>query len=272
MQFNTNNAERMRINSSGTVMVGRTATGYSNTGAQFTASGAQNIFVANGDYALGLGRNSSDGIIQEFRKDGTTVGSIGTGSGYLTIGNGDTGLLFNDDTNRIQPWNLTGNTSTDASIDIGLSSQRFKDLYLSGGVYLGGTGSANHLHDYEEGTWTPTIGGNATYYNRAGYYIKIGQLVFITGICHVNVVGTGATNNFQGLPFGGATGTGREAFIGVQFFNNLNVSATYFALRANGAQLYGSMQGGADGVMSINPAFITAATEVAFAGSYYTTG
>ena len=32
---------------------------------------------------------------------------------------------------------------------------RFKDLYLSGGVYLGGTGSANQLDDYEEGTWTP---------------------------------------------------------------------------------------------------------------------
>jgi hypothetical protein len=30
------------------------------------------------------------------------------------------------------------------------------DLTLSGGVYLGGTGSANYLDDYEEGTWTPT--------------------------------------------------------------------------------------------------------------------
>ena len=39
---------------------------------------------------------------------------------------------------------------------------RFKDLYLSGGVYLGGTGAANKLDDYEEGTWTPTLGNGAT--------------------------------------------------------------------------------------------------------------
>jgi hypothetical protein len=34
-------------------------------------------------------------------------------------------------------------------------ASRFKDLYLSGGVYLGGTGGENLLDDYEEGTWTP---------------------------------------------------------------------------------------------------------------------
>jgi hypothetical protein len=39
----------------------------------------------------------------------------------------------------------------DATADLGLSNRRFKDLYLSGGVYLGGTVAANHLDDYEEG-------------------------------------------------------------------------------------------------------------------------
>jgi hypothetical protein len=41
----------------------------------------------------------------------------------------------------------------------------FKDLYLSGGVYLGGTGAANLLDDYEEGTWTPAFTniGTGTY-------------------------------------------------------------------------------------------------------------
>ena len=40
------------------------------------------------------------------------------------------------------------------AIDLGNGNNRFKDAYLSGGVYLGGTGSANKLDDYEEGTWT----------------------------------------------------------------------------------------------------------------------
>lgn len=29
------------------------------------------------------------------------------------------------------------------------------NIEVSGGVYLGGTGAANKLDDYEEGTWTP---------------------------------------------------------------------------------------------------------------------
>jgi hypothetical protein len=32
----------------------------------------------------------------------------------------------------------------DNAISLGNSGNRFKDLYLSGGVYLGGTGAANH--------------------------------------------------------------------------------------------------------------------------------
>ena len=58
------------------------------------------------------------------------------------------------------------------------------DLTLSGGVYLGGTGAANYLDDYEEGTWTATLGGTgsnptvSSYTNQQGYYTKIGQQVF----------------------------------------------------------------------------------------------
>jgi len=75
-----------------------------------------------------------NGDIAQFRKDGTTVGSIGTISSYLTIGSGVTGLLFDDITAKsIRPWDLDSNTPSE-DIDLGISSQRFKDLYLSGKV------------------------------------------------------------------------------------------------------------------------------------------
>ena len=60
------------------------------------------------------------------------------------------------------------------------------DLTLSGGVYLGGTGSANKLSDYEEGTWTPVVrdgsvsGTVVTYTNENATYTKIGNQVFIS--------------------------------------------------------------------------------------------
>ena len=52
------------------------------------------------------------------------------------------------------------------------------------GIYIGGTGSANHQDDYEEGTFTPTLYyGSGTsqpsYSWRYGYYIKVGAQVTV---------------------------------------------------------------------------------------------
>ena len=72
--------------------------------------------------------------------------------------------------------------TTDDNNDLGTSSKRFQDLYLSGGVYLGGTGSANKLDDYEEGTWTGSVSTNGftqTVSSIAGTYTKVGRLVNI---------------------------------------------------------------------------------------------
>ena len=57
------------------------------------------------------------------------------------------------------------------------------------GIYVGGTGSANHLDDYEEGVWNPAPAGSTTSgsYNKTGegYYIKIGRQVR----CWLNITG-----------------------------------------------------------------------------------
>jgi hypothetical protein len=81
-------------------------------------------------------------------------------------------------------------------------SPTFADLTLSGGVYLGGTGAANKLDDYESGTWTPTFDG-VTVTNVAGRYIKVGKQVTIW----FNITngtssgGTGQAFQMYGLPF-----------------------------------------------------------------------
>ena len=84
------------------------------------------------------------------------------------------------------------------------------DITLSGGVYLGGTASANYMDDYEEGTWMAkvadaTSGGNesSTAPIRANY-IKVGGLVHID--CRFSDISTaGLTSGnvlyVTGLPF-----------------------------------------------------------------------
>ena len=70
-------------------------------------------------------------------------------------------------------------------------------------IYLGGSGSANALDDYEEGTWTPTdnSGAGLTFTNADGYYTKVGDLVFAA--FRLTYPTTGATNlaGLGGLPF-----------------------------------------------------------------------
>lgn len=59
----------------------------------------------------------------------------------------------------------------------------------------------NTLDDYEEGTWTPSVGGNATYTARTASYTKIGRLVYVTMDMDINVIGTGSATTISGLPF-----------------------------------------------------------------------
>ena len=80
------------------------------------------------------------------------------------------------------------------------------DLAVSGGVYLGGTGAANKLDDYEEGTFTPaySAGGSstATYDTQDGKYTKVGNLVTVNIVLKANALGamTGVVS-ITGLPF-----------------------------------------------------------------------
>ena len=149
----------------------------------------------------------SDGAIAVFNKDGTTVGIIGTVDGDFNIypaDSGHKGLRLGN--GFIAP---TSNSTTieDATTDLGLSGYRFKDLYLSGGVYLGGTGAANKLEEYEEGTFTPTLtfGGASVgiaYTSRLGRYTKIGRQVTVQVGIYLTSKGTSSgVAVLQGLPF-----------------------------------------------------------------------
>ena len=203
--YTAGNNERMRITDAGTILVGKTAENTANDGIELNRN---DVLVAtrNNDAPLLLNRRSSDGEIAVFRKDNSTVGSISTAGGDLLIYSTEAshgGLRFGE--TYTFPVDNTGATS-DGAIDLGASFGRFKDLYLSGGVYLGGTGSANHLDDYEEGTWLGTLKGLASDPSSAvqatGTYTKIGRTVHVE-IKFSNVSNVGASGNafVIGIPF-----------------------------------------------------------------------
>ena len=160
-----------------------------------------------GHEALIVNRQNSDGTAIAINKAGSTVGSIFShSSGNIGAGTGDTGVLFAATSDSLQPWNTSTNAARDASIDLGVSGARFKDIFLSGGVNFSANANAGGmtsetLDDYEYGTWTPAIAGCTISIGRANY-IKIGGLVKLD----FNVVITGndssgAAMTITGVPF-----------------------------------------------------------------------
>jgi hypothetical protein len=276
----TSTTEHMRIASDGDVLIGTTNSNLYQASAGSTADNGfvygVNDFGTFSRYAndpLILNRTGTDGGILQLRKNGTTVGSIGVYSNRINIGQGDVGIFFDNLTDdAIKPWNISTNAARDAAIDLGENDNRFKDLYLSGGientagnllikvpnntgnainfqfgnvnnngtrqvqfykdtiqpavaddaqislgtylnrfkdaylsggVYLGGTAAANKLDDYEEGTWTPSLAGatGETYSAQHGYYTKIGNHVTCQFYMAISGAPTGGSNVNIVLPF-----------------------------------------------------------------------
>ena len=238
MKFSISGSEHMRIDSSGNLLVGKTSTSGDVVGHRLSSDGRL-LSTADSNYALQLNRKTSDGDIAQFRKDGSTVGSIGTTSGVLTIdGNGANtgGFYFNGANNILPRKNKAFNSGT---IDLGSTSQRWKDLYLSGGVYLGGTGSANKLDDYEEGTWTPTANTGLSYGFQQGRYIKVGNLVLASFDIDLDSV-SASGNILQGLPFTTGNFGGNFGIVNIGYYSSITTGVVWLSgyTRTNLTSLY----------------------------------
>ena len=188
-----------------------------------------------------------------FRKDGTTVGSIQSRAGVMTSlvlnPSGSDGAGFTGGSGSVLPTNATG--LSDNAINLGVGSYRYKDLYLSGGVYLGGTGSANKLDDYEIGAASSlAISGSYGNCPSSGWtlvdsdYVKVGKSVTV----RARFINT-STNNVQvddravvsGLPFTsdsfGTVASAGTCFIYGQISGGINAMGVT-ALSTNGTDAF----------------------------------
>ena len=125
--------ERLRITSSGEILIGKTSAASSTVGAQIIAGGISQ-FGRSGAEALRLTRTTNDGNILEFQKNDTLVGFIGTVSDSLYIGtpySNDSALRFSAGT--IHPCNSDG-SPRDNGINLGYSSGRFTSIFAVNGT------------------------------------------------------------------------------------------------------------------------------------------
>jgi len=208
--------ERLRITSAGNVGINTTApdklltvftdssSGYS-TATNNTPSGQSLIKLFNKNGTDNTGVDNYSAIEFGVANGATSQGWLG----YTRTGNNQ-GAFFVKQRNASSSYPET---------------IRFPS---SGGVtFGGGANTANTLDDYEEGTWTPTLGGTATYSTQQGFYTKIGNIVTVTFYLVVSAIGTGSNRIVAGLPYSATNSTGGGP---VAYWNNTSQNMVYCSM------------------------------------------
>ena len=158
------------------------------------------VGASRGGYIY-LGARATTGV------DGATFATVNGIRENATSGNYSTALTFNTSTSagtltERARFNSTGalvfNGGTTTADGIGITFPATQSA----------SSNANTLDDYEEGTWTPSIGGNATYTTQVGFYTKIGRQVTLIFNLEILLLGTGSTTTITGAPFAPAANMG----------------------------------------------------------------
>ena len=114
IQFKVSGSEKMRLDNSGNLLVGKTASNIATDGVEL---GVRVDSTSDGTYALRLNRRNSDGAVAEFRKDGSVIGQINSKFSDMVIGTSDVGVRFDDNVKSIIPFNVGTNASNDGTTD-----------------------------------------------------------------------------------------------------------------------------------------------------------
>jgi hypothetical protein len=133
LRFKDAGTEKVRIDSSGTVLVGKTSADSGGSVGTELLSGRM-FLRRSGGAALIADRDTSDGDVLLLRRAGTNVGIFGGVGTELFLGsNSGSGSYLNFGSNRIIPASNTGGNRDDV-IDLGNSSSRFDDIHATNGT------------------------------------------------------------------------------------------------------------------------------------------
>jgi len=153
------------------------------------------------------------------------------------------------------------------------------DLSISGNLILAsgkgidfsatsGTGTSELFDDYEEGTWTPSLGGDATYLAQTGTYTKVGNQVHIFCYIQPNVIGTGSPTAISGIPFACADAA---SSLSVGLWSNYPSAAISVVANVQGSLIY--VSGKATATTSsggISPFTVDGGARLRLSGTYRT--
>jgi hypothetical protein len=201
----------------GDLQIGTYGTGNSSIALASSTSGNNSIYFGDGS----TGADYYRGYIQYQH---TTDSLLFAAAGAL-------GERMRIDTN--------GNIKTQATISVGGATPSTSGAGITFPATASLSSNANTLDDYEEGTWTPVIGGSSgesgqTYSTQSGIYTKIGRLVVAQCKVEFTAKGTisGSFVQLKGLPFNVQTAVS-DTGQGPAFFVNLASGKLSVTLQMN---------------------------------------
>jgi hypothetical protein len=183
----------------------------SNTGIFYPA--ADTVAIATGGTEKVRVNNSGTVSVTgsvDVTRSGGTVSTLtqtsATGYGLTIIPGADTtyqALTINNAANTLNNIAMYGNGTAmfAKTIGVGGAAPSLSGAGITFPATQSASSDANTLDDYEEGTWTPSIGGTATYAEQNGRYTKIGRVVIVEYTLSITTRGTGSTTDISGLPF-----------------------------------------------------------------------
>ena len=214
-----------------------------NTLTKATLTAGSNVTITNGNGSITIAASGGGG------SPGGSDTQVQFNDGGSTFG-GDSGLTYNKTTDNLT---VLGN------LVIGTNG---KGIDFSA---TPSTGTSELLADYEEGTWTPSLGGTTTYAGQVGTYTKIGNLVEVNFAINITSIGTGSTSQISGLPFtpgGGSTLTGS-----VGYFDSVLTATVGFFLRIDGGTAAIKIAGTTAAATSVTTSYGTFKNGTVFIGN-----
>jgi hypothetical protein len=180
-------------------------------------------------------------------------------------------LEFNYLGSNVATFNASGGFKTLNAIGVGNTTPSTSGAGITFPATQSASSDANTLDDYEEGTWTPNVGGTATYSLQEGRYVKIGQLVYLQAKIEILLLGTGSTTTISGLPFTALTTSFNSAGTGaVNYFGSLATSVTTLvaAVGAGASTMSFGSLAAAGTTMTAAPAVFGNSARIDFAITY----
>ena len=296
----TNGSEAVRVDSSGRLLVGTdTAVAVSGShqfkfnvsGESFADSGTLQVRYGTGSgpaaaFANARGTTSSPQILQDddelgkirfYGYDGTDFANYGAliqASVDGTPGSNDMPgrLIFSttadgaaSPTERLRITSAGNVEVKTGNLVMGTSGK---------GIDFSATGDAGGmtselLDDYEEGTWTPGVGGSATYTGTpSGTYTKVGRFVYVTCDMTINVIGTGSATVISTLPFASIGGLENSSAVG--YWSALSRNVTSLMACTNSSQVVFTDTTSATSGSDLNSGVFQNGTNIRFSLSYQT--